>query len=377
MEILYITPSIPNEFSRMRTINLIKSFKSNGCNVDIVALYTKKEELKYLKDFKGNIKVIKQPKFFSYINCLIGIFLPIPLQNAYVFNIKLHRLLSKVDKNKYDLIYIKRLRMAGYAIHFDKEKTFIDLTDSLTKYYERVKNFSKGISKVINAEEYLKHLKYEIKIAKKYNTIICSDDDKKYLEQKHNKRLNNMRVIYNTIDTKKWYNKVIRNKKNKTKLVFSGILDYLPNTLAAKFIIDKIMPNLPEEFSITFIGKNVPNTLKVFESNRIHFTGYVKDMKKELQKYDIYVCPILAGSGVKNKILQASLVGLPIVTNSLGIEGIKKEIKNYVFMAEDANEFIKQIMTINSLDILERIKKQQKYIMKLYDNKNCTKDLIK
>ena len=379
MEILYITPSIPNEFSRIRTVNLLKSFKENGCKVDVVALYTSKKELKQLNSDKlfDNITVVKHSKFFSYFNCFIGLFLPIPLQNIYVFSIKLHKLLSKIDKTKYDLIYIKRLRMAGYAKYFDKNKTHIDLTDSLTKYYERVKEFSKGISKLINTEEYIKHLKYEIKIAKKYNTIICSDDDKKYLEDKHNTKLNNMKVIYNTIDTAKWYNKNPRNKNKKNKLVFSGVLDYFPNTLAAEFIINEIMPKLPNSYSITFVGKNVPSKLRQFESKRIHFTGYVDDMKKELQKYDIYLCPIFAGSGSKNKILQASLVGLPIITTYLGIEGLKKEFEKFVFIAENSNDFVKQIKKLNILDISEIVTKQQEFIIKFYDYRNCTKDLIK
>lgn len=375
MEILYITPSIPNEFSRVRTINLLKSFKANGCKVDIISLYSDDNELEYLSKISNNIKVIKQPKIVSYFNCFIGLFLPIPLQNAYVYNFKLHRLLSKNKKN-YDMIYIKRLRMAGYAKHFDKDKVYIDLTDSLTKYYDRIRKKSNGLGKVMNNEEYFKHLNYEIKIAKKYKTIICSDDDKKYLENKHNTSLKNMKVIYNTIDTKKWYCDY-KEKIKRTKLVFSGVLDYEPNILAAKYIIEEIMPNLSDDYSITFVGKNVPNELKKYESNRICFTGYVNDMKKELKKYDIYLCPIIAGSGVKNKILQASLVGLPIITTSLGIEGIKKEFKKFVFLANSPKEFVSQIKKVNNINILETIKQQQNFIIKNYDYKDCTKDLIK
>ena len=379
MEILYITPSIPNEFSRIRTANLLKSFKENGCKIDVIALYSNEKELKQLNNNElfDNITVVKYSKIISYFNCFIGLFLPIPLQNMYVFSIRLHRLLSKIDKTQYDLIYIKRLRMAGYAKHFDKNKTYIDLTDSLTKYYERVKNFSKGIAKFINTEEYIKHFKYEIKIAKKYNTIICSDDDKEYLENKHNTKLSNMKVIYNTIDTAKWYNKNPKNKNKKNKLVFSGVLDYFPNTLAAQFIINEIMPKLPNNYSITFVGKNVPSALKKFESKRIHFTGYVDDMKKELQQHDIYLCPIFAGSGSKNKILQASLVGLPIITTRLGIEGLKKEFEQFVFIAENSNDFVTQIKKLNAVDISEMVAHQQKFIIKFYDYKNCTKDLIK
>lgn len=377
MEILYIAPSIPNNFSRVRTMNLLKSFKANGCKVTVVALCIDKRELEYLKDFSDDIIVVRGSKFISYINCFISLFLPIPLQNAYVYSFKLHRLLSKLSKEKYDLVYIKRLRMAGYAKHFNKDRVFIDLTDSLTKYYDRVRKYSKGIAKIVNTEEYFKHLKYEIEIVRKYNTVICSSNDKLYLEKKHNVKLDNMRVIYNTIDTSVWYNKDIKSKKNRKKIVFSGVMDYMPNILAAEFIINEIMPKLPLDYSITFVGKNVPLELKKYESSRIHFTGFVKNMKKELEKYDIYLCPILAGSGVKNKILQASLVGLPIIVNHLGIEGIKEGFENYVFLAENADDFVCKINYLNSIDVSSKIKGGQDFIRKFYDYKNCTKDLIK
>lgn len=379
MKILYIAPSIPNEFSRIRTINLLKSFKHNGCDIDLVSLYSNKNELQYLENLKGivdDIEIVKQPKMISIFNCLIGLFLPIPLQNSYVNSFKLHRLLSKKSKN-YGLVYIKRLRMASYAKHFDSKKVYIDLTDSLTKYYERVMKSSKGISKIINTEEYYKHLKYELKIAKKYNTVICSHADKNYLEKKHNVVLENMKVIYNVIDYDKWYFKYTEKNKNRVKLVFSGVLDYPPNTLAVQFIIKEIMPKLPNNYSITFVGKNVPKELKKYESNRVHFTGYVKDIKAELSKYDIYICPIIAGSGVKNKILQSASVGLPIITNNLGIEGIDEEIKKYVFLANTPNEFIKQIMTVRNMNLKEIIEQQQNFIKDKYDYKNCVKDLIK
>ena len=380
MKILYITPSITNNFSRVRTLNLIKSFKYLGNDVDVISLYTKKNELKNLhalEDVVNNIKIIKQPKILSYINCAFGLLLPVPLQNSYVCNLYLHLYLLFTQKKKnYDLIYIKRLRMAQYAKYFPKSKVYIDFTDSLTKYYDRVKKVTHGFKKIINIEEYYKHFYYEIKIAKKYQSVICSENDKKYLEQKHNIALNNMKIIYNTLDTKKWYVKNLKKKKEKIKLVFSGIFDYLPNILAAQYIIEKIFPLLPSKFSVTFVGKNVDKSLKSYASDRIIFTGEVTDMKCELEKYDIFICPIQAGSGVKNKILQAGLVGLPIVTNELGIEGIRKGFEKFVFFANTPEEFAEKIIYLSNKNINYRIKEQQQFIMKYYDYRKCTRCLL-
>ncbi len=384
MEILYIAPSLPNDFSRVRSKNIIRALKNKGCNITLISLYSSKKDLVYLDETKkmvDEVILFKQPKVISLLNCFIGILLPYTLRTLYVYNRKLHKFLKK-SKKDYDLIYIKRLRMAQYGKYFDISKVYIDITDSLTKYYDRIRKQSKGFKKIISEEEYIKHKIYETLIIKKYNTVICSEEDKKYLMEKLNTDLNNMLVINNSIETERWVNKNIlfKEKNKRTKIVFSGMMDYEPNILAVHYIIDKIMPLLDDNYNIYFVGKNCSEELKKLESSNIHFVGYVDNMKEELQKYDMYICPIIAGSGVKNKILQAASVGLPIVSNNLGIEGIENDIKKYVFLGNTPKELAKQIEQINALDthaLKNIIKNQQEFIIENYDINVAIEKLVK
>lgn len=383
MNVLFISPSFPNDLSRIRTKNILTVLKKQNCKITLISLYKNEEELTTMDEIKkitDEIILFKQPKIISLLYCLIGLFLPVPLRTSYVFNFKLHNYLKHVKKD-FDLVYIKRLRMAQYGKHFDKNKLYVDITDSLTKYYDRISKQTSGITKLVNLEELLKHKLYEIKVAKKYKTVICSNEDKKYLENKNNIKLKNMIVLDNSIDTSKWNNNDIKiNQKGKrTKLVFSGMMDYEPNILAAKFIINEVMPLLSDKYEISFVGKNCPEELLKYKSIRIHFTGFVEDMKEELEKYDIYLCPIIAGSGVKNKILQASCVGLPIVSTKLGIEGINKEFKKYVFLGDTPKNIVKQIEKVNDMklnDLRKNVLEQQKYIENNYDINVAIKKIL-
>lgn len=374
MEILYIAPSLPNDFSRIRSKNIIKAFKKFGCNVTLLSLYDKESDLIYVEEMKkivNDIILYKQSKFVSLLICLIGIFTKYPLRVSYVYNFKMHKFLKKINK-QYDLVYVKRLRMAQYAKYFENSKVYVDITDSLTKYYDRIRKQNRGIKKIISEEEYFKHKIYESIIVQKYRTVICSEEDKKYLEKKNHIILDSMITINNSIDTEKWINKSVQIKpKNKRKkIVFSGMMDYEPNILAVNYIVNKVVPLLDDTYEIYFVGKNCSDNLKKMENKNIHFVGFVSDMKIELQKYDMYICPIIAGSGVKNKILQAASVGVPIVSNNLGIEGIEKEIKEFVFLGNTPEEMVKQIKKINELEnkvLLTIIKNQQKFIIKKYD----------
>lgn len=217
MKLLYISPSPPNELERVRSLNILKTLKNNNINVTLITLYNSKQE-KYLdiaKEYVDEIIKIKYSKIIAIIYAMISIFLPIPIRTGYCFNLRLRKYLKKMQ-NQYDVIYIKRLRMAQYRKYVKAPKVYIDITDSLTKYYERISKKAKGINKIIALEEYYKHKKYEIKICEENeNIIICSEDDKKYIEKISKKTIGHIKVIENVIEPQEWKTNIQIKDKRK------------------------------------------------------------------------------------------------------------------------------------------------------------------
>lgn len=371
MKILYISPSLPNDFSRIRTKNIINSLINDGNSVSLVSLTTEKDYKsrdKNLLKKLNDVKIFKQSKLTSILNCFLNLFLPISLQEAYVNNRKLHKYLKKCNK-EYDLIYVKRLRMAQYAKYFDDKKVIIDLTDSLTKYYERVSKKVNGLKKILNLEEYFKHKISEKRVINKYKSVVCSSEEKKYLTNKLGCNANNIYVVENLIDFDLWDVPFsIKKVKEKNKLVFSGMMDYDPNIIAVNYFAKNVLNKLDSKYELYVIGKN--KSKELISNKNIKYIGYVESMRDELSKYDIYVCPIIAGSGVKNKILQAMSVGLPIVSTKLGVEGLDNECKKYIYVVNEDFDFLNAIDKINNLSDFEfekLINGQKNYIQKNYD----------
>jgi hypothetical protein len=376
---------------RIRTQNIIRAMQQMGHEVTLVSfVYNDYDvsELERCKSYIVDIRWIKQPKWKSLLNCFFGLLLPIPLRVSYCRSKKMKDTIeSCLCEKEYDLIYIKRLRMAQYA-YLGKQKgvsTIVDITDSLTKYYERISKKEHGTKKLLAIEEYYKHRLYEPKICKQNApVVICSEDDKNYLLNLAPGLKNNIHVMNNSIETDVWCsnNITISAVDQRNRLTFFGVMDYAPNIIAAKYLITQIMPLLPEQYKLEIIGANCTDELLCYESKRVHFTGYVKDMRGALRNNDIFICPILAGAGVKNKILQASLVGLPIVSTTLGVEGIHKDILRYVFVADEANLIVKNVLYINRLtknNLKARILGQQEVIIRNNDNvatlRKCFKEL--
>lgn len=391
MRILYLTPSPPNSMNRIRTQNIIKAMQTLGHSVTLVSFVYNDGDygtIERCKAYIDDIRCIKQSKWKSVLNCALGGLLPVPLRVLYCKSRKMAVIVKEcLEKEQYNLVYIKRLRMAQYA-RIAKNKgvpTIIDITDSLTKYYERIKVKEKGVKKIIAIEEYFKHRIYEPKVCRNYPPIvICSERDKDYLVNILPELENQIIVMHNSIETTVWQMKELAfsSVSQRTKLAFCGMMDYAPNIIATKYLITQVMPLLPSFYTLELIGANCTKELLVYENERIHFTGYVEDMQAALMKNDIFICPILAGSGVKNKILQASMAGLPIVSTTLGVEGIHKDIQNFIFIADQASAIADSIIQINILseeELRRRVVGQQNVIINDNDNvialKKCFDEL--
>ena len=381
MNLIYISPSPPNDLERVRSLNILKILKKNNVNITLVTLYNKKQE-KYLKDLEkyvDKIIKVKQNKIVSLIKAGVSFVLPIPTRVGYCFSFKMRRTLKKLN-TKYDVLYIKRLRMAQYKKYVKSNKVFIDITDSLTKYYERLYKNEKSIKKLFYLEEYLKLKKYEIKICKENeNIIICSKEDKKYLVNIEKEIENNIKVIENVVDISKWNKEKYKIKETRKNLCFFGVMSYEANIISAKYLIKNIMPKLDKRYKLNIIGPNVPKNLKKLENENIKFLGYVKSAPKELVKNDIFLCPILVGAGTKNKILQVGELKMPIVATTLALEGLPEELKEVVFLANTKEEFIEKIEEVQNMkkEKLEKRLDKQKQIIEKYNSMEFIENKIK
>ena len=78
----------------------------------------------------------------------------------------------------------------------------------------------------------------------------------------------------------------------------------------------------------------------------------------------------LIGAGTKNKIIQAGMTGLPIISTSLGVEGLNNNIKKEIYIANNEEEFINEIRKVQEEDtnILERKIKLQQEMIKKYNS---------
>lgn len=126
-------------------------------------------------------------------------------------------------------------------------------------------------------------------------------------------------------------------------LVFSGNLEYHPNQGAVRFFARDVWPGLRERWPglvWRLIGKN-PDAVRRNLANdpRIEIVGPVDDAVAELAKARAAIVPLLAGSGTRLKILEAWAAGLPVVSTTVGAEGLSAIPEQHLLIADGAAAF--------------------------------------
>lgn len=200
-------------------------------------------------------------------------------------------------------------------------------------------------------------------------TFVCSKFDKKYLTTLwKGPKISYIPNSVNIPDT--------QPITKEPTLLFLGSSDYEPNKNAIEFFLDKIwhliQKKVPQAHLI--IAGSYPERIKHFSQNLagVEFTGFVNDLKKLYKRSRIICCPILAGGGTRIKIIEAAAYEKPIVSTTIGIEGIKMSDGKEVFIRDDEKSFSKAcVKLLKDRSLCKQMgKAARKVAEKEYNRKN-------
>jgi polysaccharide biosynthesis protein PslH len=123
-------------------------------------------------------------------------------------------------------------------------------------------------------------------------------------------------------------------------IVFSGNLEYHPNIEAVRWFRSEIWPRIKTPVEWRLVGRNQHAVQKIVAGDpRIAMTGPVTDAVAALAEAKVCVVPLLSGSGTRFKILEAWAAARPVVSTSLGAEGLGARSGEHLLIAETADAF--------------------------------------
>src|SRR6266516_2156381 len=150
-------------------------------------------------------------------------------------------------------------------------------------------------------------------------------------------------VVPNGVDTDYFHPSSV--EPEPATIVFTGAINYRPNTDGVAYCIREVMPILRRiRPSVRFVvvGQGAPDWLIRMAGPNVEFTGAVDDVRPYLSRAAVVIAPLRAGSGTRLKILEALAVGKPVVSTRVGREGLAVADGEHLIVADDPVSFAQQ-----------------------------------
>ncbi|MFN3530421.1 MAG: glycosyltransferase family 4 protein [Bacteroidia bacterium] len=177
------------------------------------------------------------------------------------------------------------------------------------------------------------------------------------------------------------YRPIQPNECNSKRMHFLGSLDWQPNQEAAQWLATEIWPAivaLAPESRCQVAGKNFPAFLKALASPGLNMLGPVTDAHAFMRSHPLCLIPMRSGSGIRIKLLEALALGLPVISSTIGAEGIPVKHGKEILLANSPEEFAKCVLQLQkNEDFAFNLGQQGRaFIAAQYDSGALSKKLI-
>jgi sugar transferase (PEP-CTERM/EpsH1 system associated) len=151
-----------------------------------------------------------------------------------------------------------------------------------------------------------------------------------------------LRVVENGVDTDFFQPMAAADGAAPLRVVFTGTLDYRPNVDAVRFFLDQVLPLLRQrvpEVEFTAVGhRPAPAVQRAARraGGAVEVAGSVPDVRPYFAAAEVCVAPLRFGRGVKNKVLEAMAMGVPVVASRVAAQGLAVRDGTHLLLADGA-----------------------------------------
>jgi len=380
MRVLMLTqvlPYPPDSGPKVKTYNMVKFIAQS-------------HELTLVSFVRGN-----QTKEIEHLNQFCKAVYPVPIQRTRFEDGKalvkslanstswlmvrdersaMHTLIADLRrKNHYDIVHVDQLNMAHYARPMPGTARILDAHNALWLLYKRLAQTTQNPVKGLFLQREWRLMKrYEGEICQTFDAILTvSEADKMALAEASDNQ-GNLIVAPIAVDPQELL-PVLRNQQ-ADHILHIGTMFWPPNVDGVLWFLREVYPiitSLKSCIHFDIVGARPPK--EITDASRgldcVTVAGYVKEPANFLKNTAVMVVPLLAGGGMRVKILEALAEGLPIVTTSIGCEGIAVENGKHLLVADTPEDFARATLRLlEDRDLADTLSRNgRQLIEKTYD----------
>ena len=355
------------------TFGLLQHLNSIGMDVTFVSFYE--------DDNYSEKEIFELEKYVSSVYSCKLIWKSTSLNFSFIFpnsirkytRCSMKKLLRKIKKEeKFDLVIIDHLQMFEYAKTFMGNRIILSSRNVESNIWHEYARKCKGLTKILVERNARLMYKYECRALKRADYVFaCTNDDCcsfKDMSPECNVLL--MRPFVQV--------PIVKNENDirtlSNHILFIGSYGWYPNQEAAKFLVDKLMPELRKRgrvIKLFLVGKDpTKEMLSAAETySDIIVTGKVNSVDQYIKEADIFVNAVSDGSGINIKIIEAMGKGIPIISTNYGSRGLDIHHEQEVLLYDNEKD---------CADRVEQLLDNREIALELSINaRKCYEDFIK
>ncbi len=256
----------------------------------------------------------------------------------------------QIQTREIDVVQLEYTPLGQYAGRFRRLICALFEHDVYFQSIARGWPYVPGLAEKLRAGvEYLRALYYETRMLKDVDLIqACSRDNLEYLLSYVPSLAGKIQAgLRAGIDTAR-YGYHPEGREPYTML-FVGSFRHLPNQAALAWFTEEVLPAVcarQPAARLVVVGSDPPPPHAFHSLDHVELRGSVEDIREPLGRYAVFVCPVLSGSGVRVKLLEAFAAGIPVVSTGQGAEGLTKIDGEVCRLADQAGDFAAKIVSL-------------------------------
>ncbi|MCS3648566.1 glycosyltransferase family 4 protein [Salinibacter ruber] len=301
------------------------------------------------------VERVYHPTWRALLGTVKALFTGKPLQLGYyespTFRKRLNHLLPS-----HDMVLAHLVRTGQYLETREENPVVLEMTDALFVNYRRViETNSWGWKNLIYRFEQPRMEQYEREVVDQFDLVsLVSDIDREALlsgNSADKENSNSISVYTNGIDLEnRPYSKP--NPDDPPVLAFIGNMRTVHNQDTCHYLIQEVLPQIRRrlpETELRVIGNAKERDIRALERHEgVEVTGWVDSIPKAARGALCGIGVMRMGAGLQNKILEYMALGLPVIANERGLEGIQAEPSRHVLLGSNPQEITDHVIRLAS-----------------------------
>ncbi len=358
MKLLVFYPYAPWPLDRgtyQRTFHLLKALALEH-EVDFVALTEETEGLEEKRAVFSQF--CREVEFIPFVHPPWQKLFPTRLLNPLPSNVQHWQspdvaaaINRRLPPGRYDMVHICDIVLAPYVLPhlhhtpFVVDRSRVDLQFQLMEH--QTLQFSLR-NRLLRRESYAKLRRFEKKIAATAALeVVCGPDDEVFIHQEISQSAPVM-VVANGVDLDYFHPASAPDPRAAgPTVIFCGAMDYSPNIDALRWFFGGIHDRLRQlvpDVHILVVGKNPLDEVKAYGSRPgVTVTGGVPDVRPYYRRAWLQMVPLRIGGGTRLKIVESLAIGTPVVSTTIGAQGLDLTHGSDILLADTEEAFASEI----------------------------------